>query len=191
MPQSSPSVKPALTAFACVCSQICMRDIVEEFVAFGVDSLQREIEMPKVPRKQSLSKLMRLPYLFDPDFQGFKSPNAAWKREVTKATKSLIGVSYPDYAKLHIEKKKEKKSPSKAGTSRASERIIEKKKPARDTSSPLPEEGLVEVKSPQHTIFSKQPKTPSITKALKVLGRTKRKLSPPNKVEEEVKNFSP
>ena len=161
MPQSSPSVKPALTAFACVCSQICMRDIVEEFVAFGVDPLRKEIEMPKVTKKQSSSKLMRLPYSFDPDFQGFKSPNAAWKREVAKTTKSLVGeynveeseklfasfpernmkrlnrvfdafgVSYPDYTKLHIEKIKGKKSPSKAGTSRTSERITKKKIPVR------------------------------------------------------------
>ena len=128
--------------------------------------------MPAVLRRQSPSKLMRLPYVFDPVIQGFESPNAAWKKEVAKATKSLVGeytaeeseqifasfpernkkklnrvfdafkVSYPDYEKLHKEK-----SPSKAGTNRASERIAKQKEIVKDTPSPLRKENLARVES--------------------------------------------
>jgi len=191
MPLSSPSVKPALTAYACVCSQICMRDIVEEFVAYAVDPLRKEIDMPAVLKKQSPSKLIRLPYVFDPVIQGFKSPNAAWKKVVIKTTNSLVGeytakeseqifasfperskkklnrvfdafkVSYADHENLH-----EKRSPPKAGTSRASERIAKLKEAAKDTPSPLCKEDLT----------SRLPKTPSIAKALKVLKEMKQKL---------------
>ena len=44
----------------------------------------------------------------------------------------------------------------------------------------------MEVRSPRRTIFSKQPKTPSITKALKVLEKMKQKLPTSKETVEEV-----
>ena len=79
-------------------------------------------------------------------------------------------ISYPDHEKLLKEK-----SSSKAGTSRASERIAKLKETVKDTPSPLHRENLT----------SKLPKTPSIAKALKVLREMKQKL-PASKESVEV-----
>ena len=50
MPYPSPGAETALEAYACVCSKVCMRDLVEEFVAFGVDPLRKKIQTLKVPK---------------------------------------------------------------------------------------------------------------------------------------------
>ena len=98
--QASPRTKTALEAYSCVCSEIYMQDIVEEFVAYGVDPLQSDIEMPKVPKGQSSSMLMRHPFKFDHNFHGFDVPNAAWIKLIDRAMKEIVG----DYSIADSEK---------------------------------------------------------------------------------------
>ena len=84
-------MKTGLEAYTCVCSEVYMRDLVEEFVAYGVRPLQAIVKMPKASEKKSPSELVHLPYLFKTYHPKLDGPNSAWRKAVEEHTKDIIG----------------------------------------------------------------------------------------------------
>jgi len=126
-----------LEAYKSVCSEVYMRDIIEEFVAYGVRPLQAIVKMPVADPKPPHTELVRLPYLFKTYHPKLDGPTSAWRKRVDEETKDIVGnftvsdskklfaafphrekkrlnrvfdafgVSYSDYINLEKEKKKQ------------------------------------------------------------------------------------